>query len=322
MSYIVTSVLDLTLGLLCSGVCSRLSYKLKDGDITDEKCRQLFVGELDNIKTKLDGLARKDLLSSVSFLKEGLTFLNLSQDESTDGKTSSPQEQKEDISQAEESAMAWPAGKLGEPAAVSGSVHEACSLVRLSKEIRKPDIAFRKHFVSAMRSFQESNKEATKAFNNEGLSPVDRILATELRVVSRILECMVEKPDAAVAISKLYLEELHRLPAVREMFSVQLRGGMKSRFNKTKRLKNVKAVIMTNIVVLHFTKTFTNIAVDLPNWPKIEFGRGTYNPVIENIEVLTKIEESGAQPPNKFTSILDELFTWISAGNIGKGEFV
>lgn len=218
--------------------------------------------------------------------------------------------------------MAWPAGKLGEPAAVSDSVHEACSLVRLSKEIRKPDIAFRKHFVSAMRSFQESNKEATKAFNNEGLSPVDRILATELRVVSRILECMVEKPDAAVATSKLYLEELHRLPAVREMFSVQLRGGMKSRFNKTKRLKNVKAVIMTNVVVLHFTKTFTNIAVDLPNWPKIEFGRETYNPVIENIEVLTKIEESGAQPSNKFTSILDELFTRISAGNIGKGEFV
>ena len=33
--------------------------------------------ELNNITTKLDGLARKDLLSSICFLKEGLHLVNL-----------------------------------------------------------------------------------------------------------------------------------------------------------------------------------------------------------------------------------------------------
>jgi hypothetical protein len=48
---------------------------LKDGDVTDEECRRLIVRELDDIKSKLDGLARKDLLSSLCFLKEGVNGL-------------------------------------------------------------------------------------------------------------------------------------------------------------------------------------------------------------------------------------------------------
>ena len=105
MSSIVTGVLNLTFGLLWSKVRDHTAEKLKEGDMTDEKCRQLIVRELDDITTKIDGLARKDLLSSVSFVKEGLTFLNLSQDESTDGETSCPQEQKEDLDQAEASTI-------------------------------------------------------------------------------------------------------------------------------------------------------------------------------------------------------------------------
>lgn len=36
------------------------------------------IGELDYIKTKLDGLSRNDLLASLSFLKEGVTELYIS----------------------------------------------------------------------------------------------------------------------------------------------------------------------------------------------------------------------------------------------------
>ena len=141
MSSIITSVLNLTFGLLWNKVRDHTANQLKEGDMTDEKCRELIVRELDDIKTKLDGLAHKDLLSSVSFLKEGLTFLNRSQDESTDDKTSYPQEQKEDISQAEGLTMM---------AAGSSSVfNETCSLA-LSKETRKLNIASGKRFASFM----------------------------------------------------------------------------------------------------------------------------------------------------------------------------
>ena len=128
MSSIITSVLNLTFGLLWEKVRDHTANKLKEGDMTDEKCRQLIVRELDDIKTKIDGLARKDLLSAVNFLKEGHTYLNLSHDESTDDKTSCPQEQKEDIGKAEASTM------MAVPA-LSSVFNEACSLV-LSKEIR------------------------------------------------------------------------------------------------------------------------------------------------------------------------------------------
>ena len=49
----------------------------KRGDVTDEKLRNVFVEDLNDIKTKIDALARKDLLASYSFLEEGTETLNL-----------------------------------------------------------------------------------------------------------------------------------------------------------------------------------------------------------------------------------------------------
>ena len=74
------------------------------------------------------------------------------------------------------------------------SHQRGCPVIRLQwivfsgslKETRKLNIASGKRFADAMRSFQESNKEATRAFNNEALSTEDRIMATKLRVVSRL----------------------------------------------------------------------------------------------------------------------------------------
>ena len=73
MSSIITGLSNLTFGFLWSKVRDHTANKLK-GDMTDEHRRQLIVREPDNITTKIDGLARKDLLSSVSFLKEGLPY--------------------------------------------------------------------------------------------------------------------------------------------------------------------------------------------------------------------------------------------------------
>ena len=312
MSSIITGVLNLTFGLLWEKVRDHTANKLKEGDMTNEKCRQLIVRELDDIKTKLDGLARKDLLSSVNFLEEGLMFLYLSQDESTDGKTSFPQEQKEDISQAEGSTMMV--------AGSSSVFNEACSLA-LSKEIRKLNIASGKRFASALRSFQEANKEATRAFSNEALSTEDRIMATKLRVISRILESL-EDPVAAADACQLYLKKLHCLPAVREMFSIQLSGGMKSLFNKAKRLENVMSVIMVNYVVFDFTKKFTKMQVNVLHWPPIELSKQTYNLVISSADILRQMNVSGAKFLCPVITSIGTVINWkISAVN-SKGEII
>ena len=49
--------------------------KLQDGDVTDQKFRGLIVREIDDIKSQLKDLARKDLLASISFSKERIELL-------------------------------------------------------------------------------------------------------------------------------------------------------------------------------------------------------------------------------------------------------
>ena len=75
MSSIATAVFKLTIGLLVDKGRGKAAEKLKDGDVTDQKFRGLIVREIDDIKSKLDGLSRKDLVASISFFEEGIGFL-------------------------------------------------------------------------------------------------------------------------------------------------------------------------------------------------------------------------------------------------------
>ena len=76
MSSIITAVFKATIGLLVNKGRDKAAEKLKDGDVTDQKFRGLIVREIDDIKWKLDGLARKDLLASISFFKKGIDLLS------------------------------------------------------------------------------------------------------------------------------------------------------------------------------------------------------------------------------------------------------
>ena len=75
MSSIATAVFKVTIGLLVNKGRDKAAEKLKDGDVTDQKFRGLIVREIDDIKSKLDGLSRKDLLASISFFEEGIELL-------------------------------------------------------------------------------------------------------------------------------------------------------------------------------------------------------------------------------------------------------
>ena len=51
-----------------------MAKKLKDGDVTDQQFRNFILLELDDLKSKIDGLARKDFLTSVMFFKDGIVI--------------------------------------------------------------------------------------------------------------------------------------------------------------------------------------------------------------------------------------------------------
>ena len=75
MSSLITAVFKATIGLLVNKGRDKLAEKLTEGDVTDQKFRGLIIREIDEIKSKLDGLARKDLLASISLFKEGIEML-------------------------------------------------------------------------------------------------------------------------------------------------------------------------------------------------------------------------------------------------------
>jgi hypothetical protein len=96
MSSIVTTILSSTVGLLWNKARDTTAKKLKDGDITDAKLREIVMRELNDVKTKIDGLSRKDLLSSYSFLQEGVQLLILSLDKSKDEQKAVQSETQDD----------------------------------------------------------------------------------------------------------------------------------------------------------------------------------------------------------------------------------
>ena len=75
MASIVTAVLKATVGLILNKGRDSAADKLQEGDVTEQQFRNMLVREIDDVKSKLDGLARKDLLTSISIFKEGIAFL-------------------------------------------------------------------------------------------------------------------------------------------------------------------------------------------------------------------------------------------------------
>ena len=66
--------------------------RLQEGEVTDQKCRELIIRDLNDIKTKFDGLACKDLINSISFLRDGLCLLNFAIEKVTDNEQAKEKE--------------------------------------------------------------------------------------------------------------------------------------------------------------------------------------------------------------------------------------
>ena len=105
MTSIALAVFKATTGLLVNTGRDLAAEKLKDGDVTDQQFRNLIVREINDITSKLDGLARKDLLASVSFFKEGLELLYQLFDQTTSGKLATATARAATVTQEEKLAV-------------------------------------------------------------------------------------------------------------------------------------------------------------------------------------------------------------------------
>ena len=297
MASIVTKILSSTVGLLVNKARDSTAAKLKDGDVADARIRELVVRELNDVKTKLDGLSRANLLSSYNFVQEGVNLLILSINKSTLEQKALPLVNETQDDQGE---TAMPSG------AQSEILDEALVLSHAMKEVK---INSDRDFESAKKRFEEARTRATDVFFNEALSAKDRILAAKIRIVSEILEYL-ESPETAITGCLSFLKKLHSLPAIQETFSVYLNGGMKSLLNKSERVENVQSVMLINYVLFQYVSKFRSIKYSaVLAWPTIKLDDRSFNPIFNWQDISTRksmasMGEELTQLPNEL--ILDE----------------
>ena len=240
MSAIITAVFKATVGWLVDKGRDEAAKKLKDGDVTDQQFRGIIMREIDDMKSKLDGLSRKDLLASIGFFREGIELLY-------------------EVFEEKRSMSEYGADTAQAACAEAVSLAEGMKHLELTKYAKR-------QLDNAKDRFKSAREMATIAFSNEALSISDRILAMQYRVMATVFET-IDHPADAVAPCEACIEELNGLPVVQRSLQEQLRTGImavKSLFNKEERRKVISGVCLVNRVAynvkqtVHVEKSFTN----------------------------------------------------------------
>ena len=270
MSSLITAVFKATIGLLVNKGRDKLAEKLNEGDVTDQKFRGLIVREIDEIKSKLDGLARKDLLASISLFKEGIELLY-------------------DVFESARSSS--------EHLPIAAAATACVEQFDIAKEMRKLDLSAldepsTRKLTEAKKRFEEARLEATNAFSDEALELPDRLLAMQYRLMATILET-VDNPKDSLPACKVCIEDLHDVSGVKECFKVELRKGLRARLGKEERREIICKVCFFNRVVYDLTlmaRGFGTKGQLSVNWPCVNTGEEPVNPLRNQrvAEVLNK----------------------------------
>ena len=295
MSEVITGLLKVTFGLISNKLRAYGAEKLQDGGLADQKFRGLIVRELDDIKSKLDAISRKDLCASISFLQQGIQRLNMSFGESSESENLSTSELPNDgkQSQGTTKACAGASSTDKKPAQQSVAVEDALAL---ANAIGKLKIESNELFALAKELFKKAGEKATEAFHNAALSTEERILASKVRIATGTLEHL-DRPEVAATDCLHYLRELHDMPAIKEIFSVHVGTGIKSwfksGFKKDSREEIVQTITMINVILADFISKFTTRRMAVLDWPMIECGKRVVHPIHFKKESAPNMKEMG-----------------------------
>ena len=255
----VSTAFKFSIDLLVSKVRDKAAEILKDGDVTDQKFHSLIVKEIDEIKSKLDALSKKDLEASISFFEEGVVLLY------------------------EVFKIANARGECGAETAQAACNETIPFIERISRlELTGLDESATRKLSTAKKRFGDARREATRAFKNGGLKTSVRILAMKYRVMATILET-VDNPADAVGPCGVCVKELNSLPAVQNNFDVQLKTGIQAVrgwFSQEERREIITSVCHVNRVIYDVTRTFGE-DTHFYTWPPVVIGHNKINPLYD-----------------------------------------
>ena len=273
MSSIITSVFNATIGWLVNKGRDVTAERLKEGDVADQKIRDLIVREVEDIKSKLDGLSRKDLLVAVDSFKIGIRYLFEAFDVKPSGQAS--------VGITDENLS-------------EHDLEEAMKTVSVAAEKMDFNETMKNNFFQAKKRFEMAREKATEASNNEALKIFDRITAIRYRVMATVLESVVETVGTAGDMSpsslktaltnalpecEECLQKLHSLPAVQDNFKVELDKAVlnvRGRYGKDERRKIISTVCQVNRAIYNATQA---VGRDALVWPFVDTGEDKVDPL-------------------------------------------
>ena len=290
MSAIITAVFKATFGLLVNKARDKAAEKLKEGDVTDKRIRDLIQREIDDIKSKLDGLARKDLLAAIDAFEAGVRYLYQAMDADADAAMTERRER-------------------GHEASSTPTVNTVALATEMGRmELAELNEKTKRALSHAKKRFEMAREEATRAFNNEALSTLDRIKAIRYRIMATMLESAVETVGISADLSSLSvksalenalpeceqcLQKLNSLPDVQNNFKVELEKGLlnvKGRFGKDERREIISAVCQVNRAIYDATQAAGKNG-DILNCPSVDTGEDIIDPLrdLRVAKVLRKV---------------------------------
>ena len=249
------------------------------------------VSEIELIKFQLDALAKSHLLTSITLFKEGLLslFKVLDRKERGDYRSKTAQltadlsaENQKDVSQES-------------PRGLSSTFYQGLQDFKLANLNEEGHRAL----LTAKEDFHQARLKATEAFNNEGLSTLNRVQAIAIRVAAKILE-NVDHPQEALAACKMCLEDLHSLKRVQESFSGELtKGFRRPLFGKEERRQIIASVCQINRAI-YDVMSMIGKSGELLSLPLIGEGKDAINPLHDSrvAEILCRLdmEQFSVQP--------------------------
>ena len=316
MSSIVTAVFKATVGILVNKARDKAAEKLKQGDVMDQRFRDLIKREIDDIKSRLDGLSRKDLLSAIDAFEAGIRYLYQAMDAETGGYATGVRKERYDEKRKE---------------LISPSTAPSVDTVALATEMGNIQISefsetTRAALADAEKRFHKAREDATDAFNNESLSTFDRITAIRYRIMAALLESAVETMAAAgdpSSVSAKFvlkralpeceqcLQKLHSMPDVKSNFKVEFGNtllNIKGRFAREERREIILTVFQMNQAIYDVVQTVgkdTHILV----WPSVDTGDDKIDPLrdrrVTNVVSKVGVEEISIVTPWLFDQEAD-----------------
>ena len=300
MSAIITSVFKVTIGLVATKARDVLAERLNEGDVADQKFRELIVSDIKDIKSKLDALSRKDLGAAVDYFETGLRFLN----DAVYGRhtDSAIRRAAQESERKEEKRLDY----LTLPSATSPET--TVVLASGVKNIQPTDLVdeeAKRALFDAKDTFSDARKKATDASNNEALSTFHRITAIRYRVMAAMLESAADMAvgtagdlrstlKRALPECEQCLEKLHSLPAVQKSFNVEIEKSLlnvRGRFGKDERRDIISIVCQINRVIYDATQAAGG-DVNACVWPSVDTDEDKVDPLRDGriSKVLHKVK--------------------------------